>query len=643
MSHADVPSDFTYNYAFQQRPSGKEPRSAHEHRPFIRAVVEGRLPRVNAFLRMGVDLDKIETHGLTVLHRAVLSGHEDVVRALIEAGADVNAVSEDFGTPLCLAALKGLDSSIMLLLRNNARANVTTRGLGTALHCCAYASLGSKDTVAALKAAGGDLHAQVPLDTHWLLSVRDWDGDDRNDVYSLPRNEEQMEFHNATPAILITHDLMNRMAQFLPQGSPMDDVFEYNIYTKEHAWQQRRETYLMFHAKKGNLDVVRWLLQEGASAHGNDRSDNTHILEAAFDGLTDTVQLLIAHGAHVNSENRTGCTPLLLAAYHGSKDTVELLLENGASHDHNNRDGHTALTKAADCGWKNAVLLLLECGASVNAIDNSGHTAFTIAAGLHGKSVFETLLKTGAVSHRASGSGPNAITLAAQNGLTDGLREIIWEHNDTRIRARNSTCVLRLYMFKSIGKSTFTAIGRGLGFEQVVLRRVFANLKSVQRGTSTDPRDRERWLVQLSAEDSLEALQLILLLGGDINIGDSTGWTPIQVATINDDLEAVDRLLAAGAILEPHNPNGAPPQILRASHQREGAGDQRASKQNNDLLELAFAREICKTFHPSIQEQFALQTEVAAELLYAFSVMVGKRASSATQMNAASFVLRARK
>ncbi|GAB7325025.1 hypothetical protein MBLNU13_g08823t2 [Cladosporium sp. NU13] len=60
------------------------------------------------------------------------------------------------------------------------------------------------------------------------------------------------------------------------------------------------------------------------------------------------------------------------------------------------------------------------------------------------------------------------------------------------------------------------------------------------------------------------------------------------------------------------------------------------------LLEVAFAREISKRFDPLMQESFVLRSDMATDLLFAFSVMIGKRASSTAQRGAASFVRRGR-
>jgi hypothetical protein len=65
--------------------------------------------------------------------------------------------------------------------------------------------------------------------------------------------------------------------------------------------------------------------------------------------------------------------------------------------------------------------------------------------------------------------------------------------------------------------------------------------------------------------------------------------------------------------------------------------------QDKYLLEVAFAREIHKRFSPLTPEKFALRSGLMTELLYAFSVMIGKRASSVAERAAASFVRRGRK
>jgi hypothetical protein len=65
--------------------------------------------------------------------------------------------------------------------------------------------------------------------------------------------------------------------------------------------------------------------------------------------------------------------------------------------------------------------------------------------------------------------------------------------------------------------------------------------------------------------------------------------------------------------------------------------------ENKTLLEKAFAHEVFNRFNTLMQESFASRSDVATDLLYAFSVLIGKRASTIPERGAASFVRRGRK
>jgi hypothetical protein len=66
-------------------------------------------------------------------------------------------------------------------------------------------------------------------------------------------------------------------------------------------------------------------------------------------------------------------------------------------------------------------------------------------------------------------------------------------------------------------------------------------------------------------------------------------------------------------------------------------------RENKTRLEKAFAREVSSRFTTLMQESFASRSDMAADLLYAFSIMIGKRASTTLERGAASFVRRGRR
>lgn len=95
----------------------------------------------------------------------------------------------------------------------------------------------------------------------------------------------------------------------------------------------------------GDVDAVRREIEnEPRSVHDrHPGSGATPLSDAAFRGNVDIVRLLIEQGADVNATNRDGNSPLIVAAFMCRTDVVELLLENGASVSHKNERGETAI------------------------------------------------------------------------------------------------------------------------------------------------------------------------------------------------------------------------------------------------------------------------------------------------------------
>lgn len=81
-------------------------------------------------------------------------------------------------------------------------------------------------------------------------------------------------------------------------------------------------------AGEGNLDVVRYLLDEGADVEGRNSSGTTALAEAAYYGHVGVVKELLLRGADINSVGRGG-TALDLAASRNKTAVVDLLKHDG--------------------------------------------------------------------------------------------------------------------------------------------------------------------------------------------------------------------------------------------------------------------------------------------------------------------------
>jgi ankyrin repeat-rich membrane spanning protein len=73
------------------------------------------------------------------------------------------------------------------------------------------------------------------------------------------------------------------------------------------------------------LDLVKWLLAQGADINYRGNQDRTPLFRAASRGNAEIVKLLLDHGAKVNLADRNGKTPLVIAAEKGHTNIVRLL------------------------------------------------------------------------------------------------------------------------------------------------------------------------------------------------------------------------------------------------------------------------------------------------------------------------------
>ena len=89
------------------------------------------------------------------------------------------------------------------------------------------------------------------------------------------------------------------------------------------------ETVLMLAARSGNADVVKTLLARGAKHTARERHNQTPLMWAAAEGNTDVVRVLMEAGADINATLDSGFTPFLLAVREGRVDTMRLFLAAG--------------------------------------------------------------------------------------------------------------------------------------------------------------------------------------------------------------------------------------------------------------------------------------------------------------------------
>jgi ankyrin repeat protein len=119
-----------------------------------------------------------------------------------------------------------------------------------------------------------------------------------------------------------------------------------------------------------NLDGVKAAIsQDGLLVHRTYRRGETPLHMAAIEGSVDIVRFLITQGADVNAVNNRGQTPLHMACYYNRLDIVKYLVSRGADIDAGTEHTQTPLLFAIFNDHIEVIKYLLSQGSDVNARD----------------------------------------------------------------------------------------------------------------------------------------------------------------------------------------------------------------------------------------------------------------------------------
>lgn len=99
-------------------------------------------------------------------------------------------------------------------------------------------------------------------------------------------------------------------------------------------------------SEKIRLEIVKYLLDNGADCNIKDKNGWTPLFWASWSGMDEIAALLIDQCPVVNDATDKQWTPLMAASMKGWNNVVELLLKKGADTELKNNEGHTALDLA---------------------------------------------------------------------------------------------------------------------------------------------------------------------------------------------------------------------------------------------------------------------------------------------------------
>ena len=179
--------------------------------------------------------------------------------------------------------------------------------------------------------------------------------------YYLP-NENYLPFVNLLNGNDISkHELNGMLYQMVIQGSLKGVKYFQQKGVNIHSGD---DWALKLASKNGQLEVVKYLVSEGADINNNHPWHGHALGLAAKKGHLEVVKYLIEKGANIHADNDLA---LQWASGNGHLDVVKYLVESGA--DIHADDDH-ALQRASKNGHLSVVKYLVQNGADIHADDD---------------------------------------------------------------------------------------------------------------------------------------------------------------------------------------------------------------------------------------------------------------------------------
>lgn len=313
-------------------------------------------------------------------------------------------------------------------------------------------------------------------------------------------------------------------------------------------WTGTSDTPVADAAMRGEVDVVKVLLRQGADVNAAQGDGMTALHWAAEKGDVEITAMLIFAGANLEAVTRLGdYTPLHLASKSGQGPAVETLLEAGADPNVKTLTGAARpLHFAAAAGSARTAAALLDHGAEVDARESQwGQTPLMFAAASDRVEVAKLLVERGAdltitakvvnipereAEDRADRARRNSLLVALQSGQKQAEAPL----REGRTAQRQNTSP-----GEQPGPPQRTPQERYLSNEEIDPLS-YADLVGTHGGLTA--------LLLAAREGHIRTIRILLEEGADINeLGAGDNASPMLIAAINGHFDLVKQLLEMGA------------------------------------------------------------------------------------------------
>jgi ankyrin repeat protein len=223
---------------------------------------------------------------------------------------------------------------------------------------------------------------------------------------------------------------------------------------------------LIDQSRKGNIEIVKILLDKDADPVTRDQNGNTSLMWASFHGHVEIVEILLHKSPTPNIKSNNKQTALMWASYNGHVEIVKKLLDSRAFAFEQDSDGNTALIWASVQGHAKIVEILLGKFGGPNIKNINGQTALILASHYGHVGIVEILLNEDADLNCKDCKGNTALMMASGMGHVEMAKVLLENGADTDIRNEDGKMVTEIIKNPEIKKLLETYQGASKIFSE---------------------------------------------------------------------------------------------------------------------------------------------------------------------------------
>ena len=289
---------------------------------------------------------------------------------------------------------------------------------------------------------------------------------------------------------------------------------------------------------------VRLLLELGADANIQDVDGYTPLHSSVSEGHENLSKLLLKENADANTQNINGYTPLHSLVVKGHENLVKVLLKNNADANTQNIHGDAPLHSSVRGGLFKLSQLLIEAGSNVNLRNKKGRTPLYIAVKNKHEQLIKLLLESNAdvtMGYKEDPKDRVYLVFGKDKGKPTWHYVLVEKHLLGLFLKRTSGCSL-----DEADCGTVLESGWGKNLPKNTMDKILEKLENDAMFKETQG---ETLLHVASRNTDIEIIDLLARNGAwdVVNARDAEGFTPLHVAAIHGNMQAVKKLVDLGA------------------------------------------------------------------------------------------------